>query len=151
MHRGLPVFSKRVRSRKGFTIAEMLVAIVILGVGMLALAGVMGTVMGRHTRATIVQEMTTLAESKMEELRASSIIKAADTAQVAIGGSVSTPLANHADTIASPVGRRYYRRWAVTAHPSGTRQVDMRIEMTQTHNRHKVLPMDFATLMLVVR
>jgi prepilin-type N-terminal cleavage/methylation domain-containing protein len=139
------------KQKRGFTVAEMLVAIIILGVGMLALAGLMATVMGRHTRATVVQEMTTLAESKLEELRALSIIKSADTAQVTLGGSLTANVTKHNDTIASPVGRTYYRRWAVAIHPSGTRKVDMRIEMTQTHDRHKVGAMDFSTLMLVVR
>ena len=142
------MFSK---SRKGFTVAEVLVATVILGVGMLALAGLMATVMGRHTRATIVQEMTTLAESKLEELRASSIIKSADTAVVAFGGDMTTSQVNHADTIASPVGRTFYRRWAITAGPAGTRKADLRIEMTQTHTRHKIGQMEFSTLLLVVR
>jgi prepilin-type N-terminal cleavage/methylation domain-containing protein len=139
------------KTRKGFTVAEVLVATVILGVGMLALAGLMATVMGRHTRATTVQEMTTLAESKMEELRASSIIKSADTAVVSYGGSLSAATVNHADTIASPVGRMYYRRWLVTAGPAGSRKAEMRIEMTQTFKRHKVGAMDFSTLLLVVR
>jgi len=142
------MFSK---SRKGFTVAEVLVATVILGVGMLALAGLMATVMGRHTRATIVQEMTTLAESKLEELRASSIIESADTAVVAFGGDVVTSVVNHSDTIASPVGRTFYRRWAISAGPAGTRKADLRIEMTRTDNRHKIGQMDFATLLLVVR
>ena len=138
--------------REGFTIAEVLVATVILGVGMLALAGLMATVMGRHTRASITQEMVALSESKLEELRASSIIKAADTIQITIGGSTTASMANHADTIQAPgVGRSYYRRWAVTAGPAGTRKVDLNISMTQTHNRHKISPMDFSTLLMVVR
>jgi prepilin-type N-terminal cleavage/methylation domain-containing protein len=138
--------------RDGFTIAEVLVATVIIGVGMLALAGLMATVMGRHTRASITQEMVALSESKLEELRASSIIKAADTAQITIGGSTTTSLANHSDTIQAPgVGRAYYRRWTVAAGAAGTRKVDLRIAMTQTHNRHKISPMDFSTLLMVVR
>lgn len=140
------------KSRKGFTVAEVLVATVILGVGMLALAGLMATVMGRHTRATIVQEMTTLAESKIEELRASSIIKAADTAQIMLGGALDASVANHADTVASPgAARTFYRRWVISAGPAGTKKADLRISMTQTHNRHKIGQMDFSTLLMVVR
>jgi prepilin-type N-terminal cleavage/methylation domain-containing protein len=149
MHRGLPVFNK---TRKGFTIAEVLVATVIIGIGMLALAGLMATVMGRHTRATIVQEMVALSESKLEELRASAIIKAADTAQISIGGNLETSTANHVDTIQAPgVGRRYYRRWVISAGPAGTKKAELRIAMTQTHARHRIAPMDFSTLLMVVR
>lgn len=161
MHRGSPVFSKSRRSsrrsgrgygRGAFTVAEVLVATVIIGIGMLALAGLMATVMGRHTRATIVQEMVALSESKLEELRASSIIKAADTVQITIGGSLTTPVANHNDVITAPgVGRTYNRRWLISAGPAGTRKADLRISMTQTHNRHKIAPMDFSTLLMVVR
>ena len=138
--------------RDGFTIAEVLVATVIIGVGMLALAGLMATIMGRHTRASITQEMVALSESKLEELRASSIIKAADTIQITMGGSKTSSLTNHYDSIQAPgVGRSYYRRWEVTAGPAGIRKVDLRISMTQTHNRHKIGAMDFSTLLMVVR
>ena len=149
-------YSRRCRPgnsrRAAFTVAEVLVATVIVGIGMLALAGLMATVMGRHTRATIVQEMVALSESKLEELRASSIIKAADTAQITLGGNLETSTASHADTIQAPgVGRRYYRRWVIAAGPAGTRSATLRIAMAQTHARHRISPMDFSTLLMVVR
>ena len=146
------MFNKSRTSREGFTVAEVLVATVIVGIGMLALAGLMATVMGRHTRATIVQEMVALSESKLEELRASSIIMAADTAQITIGGDLDNSTANHSDVITAPgVGRQYNRRWLISAGPAGTRQAQLRISMTQTHNRHKLGAMDFSTLLMVVR
>ena len=142
---------RRLRNRAGFTVAEMVVATVIIAVGFLALAGLMATVMGRHTRATVVQEMTTIAESKLEELRAASIIDAVNTAIVDVGGSVATDVADHNDVITSSTGRGYKLRWEIADHASGAKSVTMRISMTQTHDRHKVQPMDFSTLLLVVR
>lgn len=142
---------RRFRNRAGFTVAEMIVATVVIAVGFLALAGLMATVLGRHTRATVVQEMTTIAESKLEELRAASLIHASNTAIVDVGGSTTMDVADHSDVITSSTARGYKLRWVIADHASGARSVTMRISMTQAFDRHRVAPMDFSTLLLVVR
>lgn len=54
----------------GFTLIEILVALVILGVSLLALAGLMVTTTRNNASAGQVTEAATLAQDKLEELRA---------------------------------------------------------------------------------
>jgi prepilin-type N-terminal cleavage/methylation domain-containing protein len=60
------------RSRSGVTMIEMMVALVIIGVGLLALAGsatLVTRLMGGGTRQALA---ATLAQSRLEQLRATS-------------------------------------------------------------------------------
>lgn len=61
---------KRRRKSHGFTLIEILVALVILGVSLLALAGLMVTTTRNNASAGQVTEAATLAQDKLEELRA---------------------------------------------------------------------------------
>ncbi len=125
-------------------------AILILTVGVLGMASVMASTSRRQLRATSRIEMTAMAESKLEELRAYSMLKAADSVQVTIGGSVTTSMANHSDTIPSPAGRLYIRRWAVVDSTAGTRAATVRIEpLNQTGSLLSSL--EVQALLLVVR
>lgn len=108
MQRDLPVFTER---EGGFTLPELMVAVLLLVVGVLGLASLMATATVRQTRATVLTEMTTIAESKLEEMRAYALYKSADTVQVSLGGSVTTSEPSHYDAVTSPVGRQYLRRW----------------------------------------
>jgi type IV pilus assembly protein PilV len=54
---------------KGFTLVEILVALVILSVSLLALAGLMVTTTRNNASGGHVTEAATLAQDKLEELR----------------------------------------------------------------------------------
>ncbi len=54
---------------KGFTLIEMLVAIIILSLAMLALAGLMVTTTKNNSFGGHITEAATLAQDKLEELR----------------------------------------------------------------------------------
>ena len=137
-------------NEQGFTLIELMVATLLIVVGVLGLAGAMVSVSMRQTLATSRMEIVALGESKLEELRADAMIMSADTAQVAIGGSTTASVTNHADTIPGPSGRQYIRRWRVDAGPAGTRQATLRV-IPIVDDRHTVARVDFTTLMLVVR
>ena len=55
---------------KGFTIIEILIALVILSVSLLALAGLMGTTSQRSAQGGHLTEAVTFAQDKLEEFRA---------------------------------------------------------------------------------
>ena len=138
----------RSSANAGFTLAELVVAIVILSVGVLAIASVMATVSQRRLRSTSRVEMTALAESKLEELRAYAMLNAAGLEQVAVGGSLTSSMEDHADTLSSPAGRPYIRRWQVQAVSGDTRSAMVRIE--PLNETRIILPkLDFSTLLLV--
>lgn len=54
---------------KGFTLLEVLVAIVILSVGLLGMASLTGSIIGYNQFADNVTTATTLAQDKIEELK----------------------------------------------------------------------------------
>ena len=58
------------RKSTGFTLIEILVALVILGISLLALAGLMVTTTSNNAAAGQVTEASTFAQDKLEELRA---------------------------------------------------------------------------------
>jgi prepilin-type N-terminal cleavage/methylation domain-containing protein len=147
MRPGLPVSSN---PRAGFTLIELMVAILILVVGVLGLASVMASVTARQTLSTAVTEVTTLAESKLEELRGYAVLKSADTSEVTMGGSLTTSVTNHADTAVSPVGRQFVLRWLVEPGPADARKVTLRVAATQD-GPHTPRAMDFETLLLVIK
>jgi len=70
---------------KGFTLLEVLVAIVILSVGLLGLACLAGSIIGYNQFADQVTTATTLSQDKIEELKNtgySSITSSSDTQSI---------------------------------------------------------------------
>ena len=55
---------------KGFSMIEMLIALVILSVSLLALASLMGVVTRNNSYGSHLTEATTFAQDRLEELRA---------------------------------------------------------------------------------
>ncbi len=137
-------------SAAGFTLVELMMAMFILTVGLLGVASVMAGVISRQIRTASRMEMTVMAESKLEELRAYSMLGASDTMQVAIGGSLTSSVAIHADVQTSPSGRQFNRRWLVAAGPAGARNVTVRIEPVTSAG--STLPhLDFDAVLMVIR
>jgi Tfp pilus assembly protein PilV len=126
-----------------------MMAVVLLTVGVFALIAEMGMLTGHQIKATSSSEMTTLGESKLEELRSYAMLESVSKAQVALGGSLTTSEADHFDVIAGPSGRQYTRRWLVEAGPGGTRSVSLRVS-APTAQRHVPMATDFNTLMVVI-
>jgi prepilin-type N-terminal cleavage/methylation domain-containing protein len=114
------------RDRRGFSLPELMVAIMVLTVGLLGLAASMAAMMRYQDLASNRAEMAEIGDSKLEQLRGAGSTRSSDTLQLAIGGSLSSSVAAHADTVTTLRGRVYFRRWLVAAGPSGTRDVTMR-------------------------
>lgn len=147
----MPQASQRSSSRRGgFTLIELMIAISLLTVGVFALSAEMGVLMGRQIRATSEGEITSLGESKLEELRSYAMIESANKAQVTIGGSVTTNEVDHFDVVSGPSNRQYTRRWLVAAGPGGTRTVTLRVSPAAGVVRHVPTATDFNTLIMVI-
>lgn len=135
--------------RVGFTLVELMVAMVILTVGLIATASVMSGVARREVLSSSRIELMTIADNKFEELRAFATTRSVDTLQLAIGGSLTVPTAFHADTVKIPGGRQYARRWVVSAGPAGTRSVTVRAEPLEPR-RLETRRLDFTGLMQIL-
>ncbi len=118
----------RCQSEAGFTLVELMIAIVVIVVGVLAMSSVTATTIRQQDRTAARTDMAALADNKFEELRgiAGAVARTADTMQLVPGGNLAANVANYNDAVTER-GRTYTRRWIVTAGVGGTRDVTIRI------------------------
>jgi prepilin-type N-terminal cleavage/methylation domain-containing protein len=133
----------------GFTLIELMMSIIVLAVGLLGLASAMASMTRYQELANARAEMTFLADNKLEQLRHAASNRTVDTLQLATGGSLVTPSAQHADTIVGRAGRRYGRLWQVVPGAGGTRDVTLRIKPLFDEPRTPAR-LDFKTLILTL-
>jgi prepilin-type N-terminal cleavage/methylation domain-containing protein len=120
------------RNRAGFTLVELMMAIVMLSFGLLGMAGLMVSSTQVQQLSTTRSQMTLVAESKLEELRSYGMTAATDPlrTRLNVGGSLVAPAAGYADSAQAPGGRWYYRRWQISNDIAGMRRVNLRIVPT---------------------
>jgi prepilin-type N-terminal cleavage/methylation domain-containing protein len=97
---------------KGFTLLEVLVAMIILSFSLLALAGLMVTTTKYNAYGSAITEAATFAQDKLEELSATKWININD--------------GNHTDQKNGSTGIGYTRNWQVTTN-SGLKTVTITI------------------------
>jgi prepilin-type N-terminal cleavage/methylation domain-containing protein len=137
--------ARRAGSREsGFTLIELMLGIIVLVIGVLAMASTMGSMTRYQDLSTARTNMTDLADNKLEQLRAAAWTRTTDTMQLVVGGSLTTPTAQHVDTLQQG-GRTYLRLWLVAAGPGGTRNVTLRIQPLVDDPRTPAR-LDFTTL-----
>jgi len=140
----------RTGARRGFTIVELLLAIMLLSVGMLASAGILVSSTRLQRLAGSRGELTALGEAKLEELRAYGQTGEADPlrAKLAIGGSTTVTTTAYADSLTGINGLQYLRRWQISAGIAGARRVQLRVEPKSRPSYH--LPwLDFTSTILL--
>jgi len=87
---------------KGFTLLEILMAVIILSISLLALAGLMSLTTRNNSFGNHVTEAATFAQDKLEELRA------------VPWGNITTG----ADSTTGSTGINYGRNWNVVPNPA---------------------------------
>ncbi len=132
----------------GYTIIELIVALVILSIGILAASSLIISVAATQQRATIRAEMTEVGQSKLEELRAYAAMGTADTVQLLAGGSLTTSQTNHADTVTGGRDRRFVLRWDVEGGPYDLRDVAIRVQPLSAA-RNDLSNIDFHTRVFI--
>jgi prepilin-type N-terminal cleavage/methylation domain-containing protein len=136
--------------RRGFTIVELLLAIMLLSVGMLASAGILVSSTRLQRMAGSRAELTALGEAKLEELRSYGQTIPADPlrARLAIGGSTTVTTNAYADSLTSLNGVTYLRRWQISAGIAGARQVQLRVQ-PKSRPRYHLPSLDFTSTILL--
>lgn len=139
------------RKRAGFTLVELMMAIVMLSFGLLGMAGLMVSSTQVQQLSTTRSQMTLVAESKLEELRSYGQTAAADPLRVrlGVGGSVAVPAAGYADSAQAPGGRWYYRRWQIVNDIAGMRRVNLRV-VPQYDDKYVSRQLQFTTLVALL-
>jgi prepilin-type N-terminal cleavage/methylation domain-containing protein len=120
----------RPASRVGFTLVELAVAMFVIGVALVGSAALVSTSLRYQRGAATRDEMITLADAKLDELRSYQLAPSGTAlwAKLATGGSLTTSVNGYSDTPTIPGGKSYRRRWHIVASTAGTRQVTVRIE-----------------------
>jgi Tfp pilus assembly protein PilV len=109
--------SPGLRDERGTSLIELIVAVTILMLGVVAVATNMTSTMRRTTHSGIRGSSSELADAKLEELRAAAMAQGVDPAPVAMGGSTTADVAGHFDVVTDAQGRDFRRRWSVTDGP----------------------------------
>ncbi len=100
-------------SQRGMSLIEVLIAMVVTVVGILAVANLIVYGIGLQVQARDATSANALAKSKIEELSIS---------LPTVGGNLDDNVTSYSDT---PTG--FTRRWVVTAGPAGTLEVTVRV------------------------
>lgn len=143
-----PVTAPSGRTEAGFTLVEMMIAIIVLVVGLLGMASTMATMTRYQDLAGVHADMTALGDHKIEQLRVAATYMTADTMQLVVGGSLTVPTALHVDTLVER-GRTFIRLWQVQDGPAGARQVTVRVR-PQVDDARTPTQLDFNTLIQIM-
>jgi prepilin-type N-terminal cleavage/methylation domain-containing protein len=138
-----PMKIKGMKSQRGFTTLELLIAISILTVGLLGVAsmqvsGIRGNYFSAHTTMSL-----TLAEEKMEELLALTYTHA-DLQDSELGNNsdlTTTATLDHDETVNDP-GGSFHRIWNVRDEDTGAGWPDMKtitVIVEWENNKHRVM------------
>lgn len=138
------------RSRAGFTLVEILIAIIILAFGVLGMGSVLMGTSKWQSRSESTMELTGAAEAKLDQLRDYASAKSPDTVQLLPGGSLTTNEENHADSLLTAEGRWVLRRWVVQSGPgTEARTVTLRVVPRSDADGHAAVARDFTTIVLM--
>jgi prepilin-type N-terminal cleavage/methylation domain-containing protein len=109
------------RKPTGFTLIEVLIALVILAVSLLGMAGLMATTTRNNSDGGRVTEAITLIQGKLEELKATSPARIANN-----GLNVVMP-----DPLSNVIrGTTYTRSWMVVPDVNNTYRITVTVSWT---------------------
>ena len=129
--------------REGFTLIEVMVALLILIVGVVSMASVAAPIRTLQIQSQARIEMTQVAQSKIEEIRALAEGAQFGTA-LAVGGSLETPETGYSEDVDGQASRTYSLRWLIEDGPSRTFTITVRVVPT-TASKYNPSYMDFQT------
>lgn len=145
----LPLQTGR-EARAGFTLVEIMIAVIILAVAVLGMASVLVGTSKWQSRSESTMELTSAAEAKLDQLRDYAAAKSPDTLELLPGGSLTTNEENHADSIATAEGKWVLRRWLVESGPgTEARTVTLRVVPRDPADGHAASSRDFTTIVLM--
>jgi prepilin-type N-terminal cleavage/methylation domain-containing protein len=145
--RQIPPTPQRRRARTGFTLVELMVAVVLITVGLLGSAALMTATLRHQRGAASREEMLALAEAKLDELRGyqNAPVASGLKARLAVGGSLTSSVTNHYDEVNGPSLKPYRRRWQIANGTVRTRDVQIRVEPRYT-DKYAAPRVDLRTL-----
>ena len=116
------------RQRKGFSLVELVIALLMLTFGLLSLASAMASTIVGQRASSSRGELAVVAEAKLEELRGYGSTLATDPLRLnlALGGSLTSLVTGYVDTVQTAGNRQYELRWVIANGVAGARRVTVR-------------------------
>ena len=108
------------RGQSGFTMVELLIAMVIFVVGVLAVSALILYGIRLQAFSRDATMANAVAKQKIEQLR----VSPPGDPQRALGGDLDNNIADHFDI---PQGTAFIRRWVVAPGPAGTQDVTVAV------------------------
>ena len=116
----------RLSDQRGFTLAEVIVAMLVCVVGLVGMASLLMVTLRMQQLGRNSTTEVRMAQEKVDELSSLSFTDAVAGAQVQCGGSLTADTANHNDVPqVNGQNQPYRRRWLVQAGPDGDPQLRM--------------------------
>ena len=132
-------------SEDGFTLVELMIAIVVIVIGVLGISSTTVAVTRQQDLNAARIDMAALADNKFEQLRAAAGLGYSPVVpELVPGGSLTVATAGYNDVVTER-GRTYTRLWIVTTGVGTTRDVTLRIT-PQAGPRVPATSKDFHTL-----
>jgi prepilin-type N-terminal cleavage/methylation domain-containing protein len=123
---------RSVRSERGFTLAEVLVATVVLSIGLTAMVHALGATLLVHYESRTASRAVLQAQGKVDELMKLNLATAPAVQITANPAALDENVPNYFDTPEPGVTRR----WFVEAGPvTNTRRVTVRVLMQASNGR----------------
>ena len=118
-------------NHNGFSLIELLIAMSVMAIGMLAAASMQYSAVRNNTTGNTSTQATMLAKSTLEMLKNQDI----DSAALAVGDYVdSTPV----DANGNP-GGIYNRNWRIDPLGTASRRISVTVEWTKFGNTRRVM------------
>lgn len=122
------------RNRKGFSLVELMITVVLLSVGILAVIGTVSTMSRFQTLNATLAELSTLTQSKLDELRARTLWSLGEDTSIKPGpggwNGTCTGDATYWIRTSGANGRLYCLSWEIIEGgnnaPTGTRLIRVR-------------------------
>jgi Tfp pilus assembly protein PilV len=137
------------RIREGFSLVETMVGLVVGVIALVALASVMVGTSQVQQISLSRMELSSIADTKVDQLRSHAALLTSDTLKLSAGGSLTDSVdANHFERVTSERGRTYQVFWQVSSGLNATRDVTVRVAPVSPR-RYEVPYLDIRTLMIV--
>ncbi len=109
------------RAERGFTLIEVMIAMVVLMVGLVSVVGISGYVSRANTVSNTMSVLATAAQDQVDRMRAILwTIKSDKDARLSVGGSLDENEANHHEIVADSAMGDLIVRWKVVEGPGTT-------------------------------
>lgn len=139
------------RRELGFTLIEMSIAMAVLLIGVVSIAGISGYISRANTVSNVLNVLTTTAQDQIDTLRAARWTIGSEDPRLAIGGSLTSDVASHFTTLPNTAANDLMVRWQVADGPGTTGSVRTIVINVVQVNAQPILSRGFTVTTVINR